>query len=323
MKLTSCLLIGALTLCTLSCRKETQNEVISQKYLHKYGYAVSREEWAAKNYPGQVISTMTDGVVIAATYENHELHGPCTFTYPNSNVIKRKVEYNRGTIVKETEYSLAGMPQKETEQLSPSRHSLTLWYADGSPRSIEEFTADELLDGQYFSVLNDIEARVIKGNGKKICRDEQGTLLCREDVEAGFTIKKETFYPSGIPQSICYYSNNKLHGEKKTFTESGEPQAVEEWIDGLKHGKSMYFANGSKSQEVSYLFGKKNGLETFYIDGDTIAHQIYWENDVKHGPETYFIDGSEKICWYYSGKEVSKTSYDEQIRLDEIISSAR
>ena len=128
MKFRLSLLCGALALLASSCHKDNNNsQVVSQRYVHKYGYAVSQEEWASKNYPGQVITSLRSGVVVTATYENHELHGPCTYTYPNSQTVERFVLYNRGEVTKEVLYDMSGMPTKETVQLSPSRHSLTLW----------------------------------------------------------------------------------------------------------------------------------------------------------------------------------------------------
>lgn len=324
MKIRLPLLCGAIAFLACSCHKDnTNSQVVSQRYVHKYGYAVSQEEWASKNYPGQVITTLKNGTVVTATYENHELHGPCTYTYPNSQTVEKYVLYNHGAPVKEIHYDVSGMPMEETVQLSVSRRSITFWYADGAPRSVEEFANDELLEGQYFTVLNEVEARVEKGKGERVVRDAKGTLLSRDDVEAGFTVKRETFYPSGSPESVSYFASNKLHGEKKTYTANGEPLAVEEWVNGLLHGKATYFKNGTKSLEISYLFGRKNGLETYFIDGDQVSHQIVWENDKKHGPEIYFVDGAEKTAWFYNGKEVSRSNYDDQIRLDEIISQGR
>lgn len=324
MKIRLSLLCGVVALLACSCQKDSNNsQVVSQRYVHKYGYAVSQEEWASKNYPGQVITSLRNGVVVTATYENHVLHGPCTYTYPNSQTVEKYVLYNSGAPVKEVHYDLSGMPMEETVQLSPSRHSLTLWYADGAPRSVEEFASDELLEGQYFTSLNEVEARVEKGKGQRVMRDAKGTVLYKDDVEAGFTVKRESFYSNGSPESVSYFANNRLHGEKKTYTASGEPLAVEEWVNGLLHGKATYFKNGTKYLEISYLYGKKNGLENYFVDGEDVSHQIVWDNDRKHGPEVYFVDGSEKVIWYYGGKEVSKSNYNEQIRLDEIVSQVR
>ncbi len=244
MKMKLYTLLGAVGILFCSCNKDKkEDQVVSQRYVHKYGYAVSKEEWEAKNYPGQVITHMKNGSILTATYENGELHGPCTFTYPESQTIEKYVLYNRGKPVKEILYDISGMPVQESVQLSANRHSFTQWFSDGAPRSIEEFTLDELVDGQYFTVNNEVEARVEKGKGQRIQRDSKGVLLAQENFEVGYPVKKETFYPSGSPESIAFYADNKLHGEKKTFTASGEPVSIEEWIGGRLHGKSTYFKN--------------------------------------------------------------------------------
>ena len=168
-----------------------------------------------------------------------------------------------------------------------------------------------------------MQSRVEKGHGERTMRDPKGTLLYKDEIDRGFTVKRDSFYANGSPESVTYYLNNQMHGEKTTFTANGEPLAIEEWVNGQLHGKSTYFKNGTKYLEISYLFGKKNGLETYFVDGDKVAHQIVWENDRKHGPEIYYVDSAEKTAWFYAGKEVSKANYDEQIRLDEIVSQVR
>ena len=46
------------------CNRQTQeDDVVAERYVHKYGYAIAKEEWEAKNYPGQVITHMRDGTV--------------------------------------------------------------------------------------------------------------------------------------------------------------------------------------------------------------------------------------------------------------------
>jgi antitoxin component YwqK of YwqJK toxin-antitoxin module len=313
--------LAALAVLAFACQKDKKDDqVVSQKYVHKYGYAVSKEEWAAKNYPGQVISSLRNGVTVTATYENGELHGPCTFTYPNSQVVEKYVLYNQNTPVKEILYDISGMPVQETVQLSQHRHSLTQWYSDGVPRSVEEYTDEELIEGQYFTLNNELESHVEKGKGQRILRDNAGGLLCKDDIEAGYTVKRESFYPNGSPESIAYYHQNKLNGERRTFTAAGEPLAIEEWINGQLHGKSTYFKNGTKYREVSYLFGKKNGWETQFMDGEGVAHRTAWENDLKHGPETFYVADGEKIVWHYCGKEVSQSKFEEMNKLDEMIS---
>jgi antitoxin component YwqK of YwqJK toxin-antitoxin module len=321
MKYSSLFLLGALALLA-ACgpKNKSEDPVVSQKYIHKYGYAVSKEEWEERHFPGQVVTTLRNGVTITATYEGGMLHGPTTHTYPNSQTVEAFYLYNQGDLVKQINYDVRGMPVREQVQLSPSRLSITLWYHDGTPMSIEEYAHEELLEGQYFSVNNEVEARVEKGNGLRLRRDHQGTLLSRDEFDSGYMVKRESFYASGSPECVTHYSKNKLNGEKRTFSPSGEPIAIEEWVDGQLHGKATYFRNGSKYLEVSYLYGSRNGLEVHYIDGGDILQEISWENDKKHGPSIFYVDGQPNTQWYYDGKEVSERTFQEQLRLDEMVS---
>jgi len=305
-----------------SCHKSNdQDNVVSERYVHKYGYAVTKEEWEARNYPGQVITTLRDGVTVTATYENGELHGPVTYTYPHSQTVEKYYLYNQGNKVKEIIYDINGMPVKELVTMSPTRYAITLWYADGTPLSIEEYANAELLEGQYFTMNNEIESRVEKGVGIRIRRNEHGLLLAREQIEAGSVAKQETFYSNGTPESISTFVKNQLHGEKRTFNEKGEPLTSEEWINGKLHGKVTHFKNGIPAVEISYLFGLKEGSETHFSDGETVVLEVQWENGKKHGPTTYFLEGGPKMEWYYNGELVSKNAYDDLYRRDQMISN--
>lgn len=303
-----------------SCNQNKESDVVSQRYIHKYGYALSKEQWESRDYPGQVITTTREGVTVAASYENGVKHGPCTYTYPDSQVIKTYHFYNQGELVKEISYDDKGMPIREEVKLSPSRHTITLWYAEGTPMSIEEYANKELLEGQYFSLNNDVEARVEKGTGLRIRRDQYGILLSKDQFDAGFMTKSEAFYPSGAPESIAHYAAGKLEGEKSLFAPTGEPISCEQYQAGLLHGTSVYFKNGTKSQSISFFQGHKHGPEVHYLDGDAISQEIHWFNDRKHGTTTFYIDGQPQSEWYYDGEQVSQKKFEELHRLDEMIS---
>jgi antitoxin component YwqK of YwqJK toxin-antitoxin module len=301
------------------CEKK-ESQVVSERFVHKYGYAVSREEWEAGKYPGQVITTLRNGVTITATYENGMLHGASTHTYPHSQTIEAYYVYNQGKVVKEILYDVKGMPFSETSQLSPTRHSHTLWYNDGSPLSIEEFSGVELLEGQYFTAANEMETRVEKGNGLRIRRNREGKMLSKDDFEAGYLAKRETFYANGSPESLTFYSMGKLHGEQKNFAENAEPLSTVEWINGQLHGKCTYFKNGAKYLEVSYLNDQKNGFETHFQPDGKVSQETLWENNKKHGPTVYYFEEGNKTQWYYDGKQVSREEFDECNRIDQVIS---
>lgn len=311
--------LGFLALC--GCNNNNDNDnVVSQRYIHKYGYAVSQEEWESKKYPGQVITNLSNGVTVTATYENGIKHGPTTHTYPHSQTVEYYCLYNQGNKVKEISYDPNGVPMEEWIQLSPTRYSITMWYNQGSPMMVEEFVGEELLDGQYYTTANELESRVEKGIGTRVRRNREGTLLAKETMEAGYAIKKETFYPNGAPESIAYYFHEALNGEKRTFAHTGEPLSIEEWVSGQLHGKATYFKNGNRYVEISYMNGQKNGIERHFIDGDIVSQEIVWENDLKHGISVFYADGKPELQWFYAGEAVSKRKFDELNKIDELIS---
>lgn len=316
-------LIAAAAIVACSCQKTRKDdEVISQRYVHKYGYALSQEEWQEKNYPGQVISSLKNGVTVTATYEDGALHGPCTFTYPYSHTVEKYLLYSQNEPVKEISYDIGGLPLQELVQLSDTRHCITTWYTDGVPKSVEEYAQDELLDGQYFTTEHELEARVENGEGNRVVRELSGAIVCKDIIESGMISKRETFYPTGSPESLADYARGHLHGTRRSFTATGEPLAIEEWANGHLHGTSCYYKNGRKELEISYLYGKKNGLETHYTDGEKITHEITWNLGTKHGPETFHLPDTTKTLWYYDNKEISEYRFKELTNLDTIISES-
>jgi antitoxin component YwqK of YwqJK toxin-antitoxin module len=316
------LLLASLGLIVCGCKGDKKDDnVVSQRYVHKYGYQVSKEDWETGKYPGQVITTLRNGVTVTATYDGGVLHGPSTHTYPHSQTIEAFYLYNQGNLIKETIYDIKGMPLSETIQLSPTRHTQTLWYTDGSPLCIEEFVGDELLEGQYFSTHNETESRVEKGTGLRVRRDRDGTLLSKDEVESGYMTKSESFYPTGAPESIAYYARNKLSGLQTTFAVNGEPLSSAEWINGQLHGKCTYYKNGAKYLEISYMNDQKNGMETHFLPDGKISQETLWENNKRHGQTVYHINEGENLTeWYYDGKKVSQEEFKDLNRVDEIIS---
>jgi antitoxin component YwqK of YwqJK toxin-antitoxin module len=321
----SYLLLATVAMTSFACQKQRkEDDVISQTYIHKYGYAVSQKEWQEKNYPGQIISSLRNGVTMTATYENGELHGPCTFSYPHSNTVEKYVLYNQNKPVKEVHYDISGMPLQETVQLTENRHSLTTWYNDGVPKSVEEYVNDELVNGEYFTKDHEIETAVKNGAGIRTIRDVKGLITCKDVIEEGFLAKRESFYSTGSPESIATFIKGQLNGTRQTFTPQGEPLAIEEWVAGHLHGTSTYYKNGNKELEVSYVYGKKNGLEVHFLDGKEPAHQISWSLGLRHGPEVFFLpQGGKKTLWNYENKEVSQSRFQELTSLDAMILEAR
>ncbi|CAM0117697.1 Lipoprotein [Rhabdochlamydiaceae symbiont of Dictyostelium giganteum] len=313
-------LLGSLTLLLTGCQRQlSENPVVSERYFHKYGYAVSKNEFEDRKYPGQVITTLKTGITITSAYENGILHGPTTHTFPHSQTVESYFLYNQGNLVKQIQYNIHGMPLREELQLSPNRFSTTKWYEDGTPMSMEEYEGSQLHEGSYLSQNNEVETRVVGGKGTRLVKDQKGHLEAQEEIYHGYTVKRESFYPNGAPESIAYYTDGVLNGEKKLFTESGEPLAIKEYLNGKLHGKTTFFKNGLRTVEMHYLDGVKNGLEIHYIDGGTPSQEITWENDHKHGPSRYYAGGLAQLEYFYDGKLVSENRWHELNKLDNMI----
>lgn len=303
------------------CQRSDPNEqVVSRRYIHKYGYEMSEKEWKAKEYPGQVVSTLRSGVTIAASYEDGALNGPCTHTFPHSQTVQTYYLYNKGSLVKEISYDIRGLPLREDLYVSPTRIATTQWYADGRPRATEEFENRLLLEGEYFTLNNETESRVQNGKGTRTIRSPEGLLLTKEEFNSGKMSKRSDYHSNGTPQLIVDYKNGQIHGLRLTYAPTGEPLAIEEWKNGSLDGRATYFQNGAKATEVTYIAGLKDGLETRFIDGSVVVEEIEWLAGERHGPSYFYVNNGVDTKWFYGGTEVSLVHFQELTAVDQLLS---
>ena len=323
MKCRALFLIGVLSLLLASCRESRNSgndEIVSQRYIHKYGYDVSKEEWVNSGYPGQVITTLRNGVTICATYEDGLLHGSTTYTFPHSNTTESLNIYDHGDLIKKLSYNIRGVPEKEDLYFSPKHIKTTYWYSSGTPKCIEEKNGDDLMEAEYYNLKNEAEFRVVKGSGTRVQRDDYGQVTLKETIENGHPILVERFHANHTPHLIIPYRNGKIDGEKKTFAESGEPLSIEQWSEGYLHGLSTYFQNGYKILEVTFQYGLRHGPERHFIDGVTLVEETTWIENEKHGPSTVYCDGMSRTDWFYNNRKVAKNKYDELTERERAIS---
>lgn len=302
-------------------KKDKKKDVVSQRFIHKYGYDVSREEWEGNQFPGQVVTTLKNGVTVASSYEDGLLHGRTTYSYPHSQTLESLHIYERGNLIKKVSYNIKGMPTKEETFLSPSHVKVKYWYKTGTPKSTEELIDNALVEAEYFTMNNETESRIENGMGTRSVRNEQGVLLAKETIENGKVISSETFHPNSTPKVVTNYSSEgKLHGEKKVFAETGEPISVENYDNGNLHGMCTYYQNGFRYQETPYLYGLKNGIERKYVDGETLVEETEYHDGFKHGPSTFYCDGIAKCEWFYNNELVAKSKYEELLEREKMIS---
>ena len=240
-----------------SRQSKPNNEIVTQRFIHRYGYDVSKDEWESKDYPGQVITTFRNGVTLTSNFEDGQIHGTRTATYPHSQTFETKEQFHRGILTKKTNFDIRGIPIKEEHYLGPEHIKVLYWFSNGTPRATEEYLNDQLTSAEYYNLSNETESRIENGSGVRVLRNAKGQILSKEYVTLYELTKKETFHLNAMPETTVSYKNGLLEGEKLVHAESGEPLSREIFKDGVLHGLATYFQNGYKYLEVPYVGGIK------------------------------------------------------------------
>lgn len=308
--LTSLSLLVLLT----SCGSQQNRDIVSQRFVHKYGYDVPKEEWNNQQYPGQVITQMRDGVTIVETYEDGLLNGVRSETFSHSQTVRFLEQYDRGSLRKRTTYSVRGIPEQEEIFFSPQHVKVTYWLPNGSPLCKEEWSFGKIISGQYFNALNEVEAQLERGSGERLVRDASGLLQAREFYQNSELVHLQTYYPNQTPHISVSFKNGKRDGVYKEFAASGEPLCIESWRQNMLHGEAVYYQNGLRYLEIAYQNGLKHGLERHFIDEKHVCSETTWFEGNRHGPSVVLADGTATTRWYYFGQKVAnKAAFDEKV----------
>jgi antitoxin component YwqK of YwqJK toxin-antitoxin module len=294
-----------------SCQNSSSpDQIVSEKFVHKYGFGISEEEWDQRSKEGQVISTLKNGVTITRSYENGTLHGPTTYTFPNSAKVEKILFYDQGDLLKEVTQDTNGIPVREETYEFDDRLILTFWSDKGIPLSIEEYDGELLVDGRYYSPEHVLEARVENGIGFRTKRDRLGLLISKDRIENGMMSARTTYHPNGQIHTVSHYQDYMLHGEQTKYTISGRPLMNLSWERGILDGIKTVYRNGIKVAEVPYSHGQKNGTEYHYDDLGNLIAEIVWRNDKKHGCCKSYTEDSQDQDWYFDGALVSAEKYE-------------
>ncbi|MFA6914814.1 MAG: hypothetical protein WC222_00315 [Parachlamydiales bacterium] len=302
----------ALTLASCNSRNcyDPCQEVIEQKYVHKYGIEIAPEDWEERGQCGQVISTRKDGTTVAEYYDNGVLHGDCTYSFPHSSTVARKESYDFGALMAETAYYRSGGSRQEVKPTGAKGKEVTSWYESGVPKSKESFDNDILVEGEYYNAEHTVEGRVHEGNGTRIQRDAYGQLIARELIQNGEIAQITTFHSNGNPKEVIPLLKGTRHGTVQTFLPDGEPSRVEEWTNGIQNGTTITFENAEVVSKVPYTNGVPNGIEERYRDGNVLAVRITWVAGNKHGPTYHYAGSNVTTDWFFQNKPVSESDYD-------------
>ncbi len=297
----------------------SDDSVVSQKFVHKYGFDVTPEEWEARDGDGQILEVLKNGVKIVRSYENGALHGPTTYSFPNSTVIEKLQVYDQGTLLKEVVHDGTGMPMREEIYEFDNRTITTIWDEKGAPLSIEEFDGELLVEGKYYTPSHDLEGQVESGFGERIKRDRSGLLVSRDTIQNGIATVKTSFHPTGEIHTISHYDGSQLHGEQLKFTSAGRPLMKLNWNHGIMHGPKVVFRNGTKIAEIPYVNGRKQGVEIHFDDLGNLTAEIEWQNDKKHGCSKFYTDDTTEMEWFYKGQAVALDKYNMMANRDKLV----
>ncbi len=302
-----------------SCTATDSSEILSQTFVHKYGFDLSPEEWVDRSQEGQVITRLQDGVIVTQNYENGALQGLTTYSFPHSPKIEKERLYDQGTLLQETSRDEQGIPIQQEIYEFDQRTIVTQWNEKGVPTSIEEFVQGVLTEGKYYTGDHELEARVEDGFGERVKRDRSGLLVSRDTMEEGELAARIQYHPNGHIQSISHYAYHQLHGDQLTYTPSGKPLLKLSWNRGLMDGQKVIYRNGSKIAEIPYQNGLKQGTEVHYDDLGNLTAEIQWRADQKHGYTKFYAEEIVESEWFFNGTEVSAERFDLLSHREELI----
>lgn len=311
MRLLKILTLFVLALNLNSCDTSSNyGPIVEETYVHRYGVAIPQENWTEQGQSGQVITTLKNGVVVSKSMTQGVLEGDTTYTFPHSEVIQKVETYSQGTIQRTIVHYYSGKPALEIIFIQPNTRQITRWYENGAPQSKEQITNDKLESGEYFTVKNQLEGKVVAGRGTRIQRDHYGQYASEDTIQNGEMVLCTTCHSNGAPKELTPYKNRVIEGELKTFLPAGEPNTIEMWVGGKKEGITTVFQNGEKYAEVPYVSGYKHGVERRYRDGHHVIEELSWVNDQRHGPSYSYIGDVIKTDWHYQDRFVTEKTFE-------------
>lgn len=296
-----------------ACQNPHQSNV-STVYIHKYGVTLTHDDWVKRGSNGQVVITHADGTTTTQNYVEGDLEGKTIHTFPHSFVTQKEELYRQGNLISEVFHYTSGVPQKKIEYLTANESQVTHWYENATPQYVEKWAAGKLIEGQYFSPDNQVEAQVTNGNGSKIRRNAYGEYLSKMQIEKGDIILNTTYHRNSDPKVITPYKDNKIHGIKKHYLVNGIPERFETWKQGVQEGITTVYQDGVVHNEIPYKNNKKSGVELIYNTKGQVVGEVTWKDDLKNGPSKVYIQDVVRIEWYYNGKKVSKSDFERAIQ---------
>ena len=320
MKLNKWSLFAPMCLILTSCsEKNDSSSVVSQQFVHKYGFDMDKSEWNSRDKEGKSITLLENGVTITKSYNEGVLHGPSTYTFANSSIIEKVELYDEGTLVKQIFMDEAGIPFKEESFEPGNKTAITHWDKFGVPISIESYESNALVMAKYYKPNNELEASIQDGSGVRIKRDRNGELQYKDILDKGVLKERTTFHSNGQIQSKMCFHDYKLHGEQITYSDTASIIMRTNWSNGNLDGEKIAYRNGNKISEIPYVNGKKHGIERHWKEDGSLLSEVHWDSNTKHGSQRVYNDDETLISWFYKGKQVSINKFEEFSQREKLI----
>lgn len=292
-----------------SCNKCCDGDVVSTRYIHKYGFHVSEKEWQERDMDGKIEKILNNGIIVTENYENGLLHGPTTITYPYSNTVEKLYIFGQGDLIREIAHDRKAQPVIEHLYEYDNRKIITRWDVYGVPISVEEYDNDLLIQGTYYDPSNEIEAKVQDTHGTRIKRDRYGQLLAKDEITNGKLTRRVTYHPNKEVYMDSSFEDYLPNGEQSIYTDSGKLYMRSNWDQGQLNGLKVGYRNGKKIFEIPYIEGKKEGLEKRFDENEHLMSEIEFKSDERHGKSIYFNGDNAWSEWFYRDKPVSPQKF--------------
>lgn len=295
----------------VSCQKNNNNsDIASTRFIHKYGFEVSKNEWKERGKEGQIVQVTKDKVTKTFTYKKGVLDGISTISYEGKEQIKEQQVYEDGILIKKTLYDISGTPISE-ENFVKDGKTLTFWDARGVPLRYEIYKDNLLQEAKYLDENNKEEACIKKGKGIRLKRSQDRKMILKEEFSDGKMVSRITYHPNGKMQSKAFFKDYKLHGKRETYSLKGNLLTSVTWKDGKRDGQMLCFRDEKKHIEIPYMEGKKDGVEKEYDLEGNIVKEIHWEADKRHGSSRYYYEDYTDIQWYFRGVAVDLKKFQD------------
>lgn len=167
------------------------------------------------------------------------------------------------------------------------------YWEDLSPKFVELYKADLLLEATYFDKQGEIVAQIQDGTGVNV-HFENGYIATKIQYEQGIPSGEvQLLTPSGHVRTRYQIHNEKKTGEEWEYYSTGKPKMLLTWHDDQIQGMAKtWYPSGELESQREMSGNKKHGISfAYYKNGDLMLMEQY-END-KLVKGSYYAKGQK------------------------------